>query len=1399
MRPGARLCLHLAARTAARFGRSLASLAALIVLAAAALLVVGNLTAARPLIEFLTAELSGGQVRLQGLSGRFPDRLRAQRLSLADPQGTWLQAEQVALDWSPLPLFDRRVDVAQLSATRVQVLRRPAYGAGGAGAAGRRGGADNAEFRLPVAIRIDRIELPDVQLAAALAGAPAALRIAGGGRFASLRSASLQLSASRLDSVPATYRLNAQFSPGRVQLHVDVAEPADGPLANLLRLPGLGALSVHAVFDGPSDAIATELEARAGSLQAHAGGTVDLAGGAATLDVALQAPAMTPRPGLSWRSVTLQVHARGAFTAPATRAQLQLEGFSAGALQVQALQLTLQGQGQALSLAGMIDGLTLPAPLNALLHAAPLTLLGQLRLPVGAGPGLALDLHVSHPLLQAQAHYQYGPVGSARGALAGSAANVGSGTVTATLPTLAPWAAALAHVDLQGRASVQGRLQRSQTQQLSLSAALSISGGDARLTRLLAPRASVFAQLNFVRGGLRLPRSQLDAAYLHASAQGMSNHSGLDLTWQCALPDLGALAPGAVGQLAAHGRVQGMLPSLALSASADASFRAQRAPGMLHLELQSAGLPRQPSGQIELSGSLDGAPLALQADLQSTAGAYSLQIRRADWRSAQLQGSLSMAANTSAPQGQLSLRVRRLADLNRLVEDPLAGGLSGSLTAQLAFEEHEGGSRLRVQVQGQDVGLPAVQLARLQLSGSIDEPLRAPQLALALSAAGTLRGVPAQLSATARGASAAVQLHAEVATGGAAQTASQLDADATWRAASGELELTGLTGHYRRQTLRLLEPAHVSFTHGVLVDHLRLAVPPAVLQLQGRLAPQLALRASVVNLASTMLGAVLPEFRGLQPRGSATADLQLQGSFAQPHGTFTFTATGLRSASGAVRGLPAAAIKVAAQLAGGGADIDVAMDAGTYMQLRASGRIPLQPTGAIALKLTGNMDLSFANPVLEAGGERVLGQLALQGQVGGTLAAPQARGQLTIRKADLQDFARGLHVSDLNLTLEAEGSQVRLTQMSAQAGSGKLSAGGSIDLMAPGLPVQFSITGRHLQALRSDLLTADLDLDLRATGTLLPRDLKVSGTSHVNKATINIPNALPPDVAVLKVVRPGQQTPVQEPETPLIAMLNLTINAPNGIFVRGRGLNAQVGGTLQVTGNSTHPNVAGGFDLINGTLDLSGSTLTFNSGRLGFNGTGLHHRIDPTLDFTATTYSGGITATLTVGGYADAPVFSFSSTPALPQDEIMARLLFGESVAQLSPLQIAGVGAALVTMTGVGGGGFNPLTTVQHALGLNRLVFSSGSGTTTGASPTGVGGPQYNPGATVEAGRYITNRIYVGAKQSTNGLTQAQVQVDLTRSWKVQTTLSSGGGTVQGVTPENDPGSSVGMSYQFEF
>ena len=232
-------------------------------------------------------------------------------------------------------------------------------------------------------------------------------------------------------------------------------------------------------------------------------------------------------------------------------------------------------------------------------------------------------------------------------------------------------------------------------------------------------------------------------------------------------------------------------------------------------------------------------------------------------------------------------------------------------------------------------------------------------------------------------------------------------------------------------------------------------------------------------------------------------------------------------------------------------------------------------------------------------------------------------------------------------------------------------------------------------------------------------------------------------------------------------------------------------GDLQISGTTESPLVSGGFDLERGTFSLATGRLNFTDGRVSFNGAGLQNKIDPTLDFTAQATIGDTTVIMHITGLADAPVFDFSSNPAgKQQDDIMALLLFGAPTQQLTPLQLAQVGAALASMSGVGGSNtLNPLVKIQKSLGLDRL--SIGAGTTN--PQTG-----QDSGASIEAGRYVSKRVYIEGKQTTAGTSQLEADVDLTKHLRLQTRLGNGT-AVQGTTPDNDPGTSIGLIYRFEY
>jgi len=499
----------------------------------------------------------------------------------------------------------------------------------------------------------------------------------------------------------------------------------------------------------------------------------------------------------------------------------------------------------------------------------------------------------------------------------------------------------------------------------------------------------------------------------------------------------------------------------------------------------------------------------------------------------------------------------------------------------------------------------------------------------------------------------------------------------------------------------------------------------------------------------------------------------------------------MRAANDAARGLPATDLRAAAQLQGNTANVDAKLSAGSASQLALTGRTPLAADGALDLKLAGNLDMALLNPLLEAGGRHVTGAIAIDTTVTGAAASPEIGGKVRLTKGSVRDYAQGINLSDITGELSGNHGLLQVDKLTARAAPGDVAVEGTIGVLQPKIPVNLKLTAKNAQPIANNIVTANLNANITVTGTARER-LDVTGKIDINRADVEIPSGLPPNVAVLDVRKPGEAPP-PPPEKPLVIGLDITVDAPRQILVKGRGLDAELGGELRIRGTTDSPRVSGGFELQRGYFTLASSKLTFSNGTVTFGGAGLKNKIDPSLDFTAQTQAADVTATVRITGLADAPKIELSSTPDLPQDEILARLLFGQSASQLTALQVVQIGTALATLSGGGGGSFNPVAKIQKALGLDRLTVGGGS------SSTGANGTQQSTGASIEAGRYVSSRVFVAVKESTTGASQLVVDVDLTKHLKLQTKLGNGNTTAQGTTPENDPGSSVGLAYQFEY
>ncbi len=1320
------------------------------VMLVAAVLVTGNSGPGRVLIERTTYRLTAGHVRMSGLGGSFPAHLTLARLQLIDQRGIWLTAEQIAVDWSPLALLDWRVRVGALEVARIDMERLPLQQPASSGVSIPR-------------IEVARFSVDLLNLGAQLAGTPAALRVRGNARLRTLQDASADLEAHRTDG-DGDYTLHLRFDPAHMDATLEAHEPASGPLENVLRLPGLGALSANLNLNGPRNAGRLALVLDAGELRVRAQGSVNLAQHSADLEYSLEAPAMRPNADIGWQRLALHGRFRGGVAAPDADGRLDITGLRlAAGMGIASLSASLKASGGNAAVQAVADGLEIPGPQPMLLAPDPLQLDASVRLNEAARPiTLAITHHLFSLRAQATSAGQQGAALDLRvpdvapfAALAGQDVR-GAATIKAQLVRRRADVGLTLDADLQGAADATGatgatipaRWLAGLGNRLALQVSAAVSADAVNVERMrVSGRGFTFALSGSAN---RPPGSVPDARSGRAGTIG-DYIEMLRVRWNLEVSDLGFLNSELGGELQASGRLSGGPRSLAGDAdlSSTLSIRGS-APGKLSAVLHATGLPMAPSGTIQVHGTLDGAPINIDAEVDRDArnGAHVL-IRKADWTSAHLEGEMSFAGSAADGRGQVRFRMGQLGDLERV----LGVHLRGSLEGDASLGPVRGRTRARFQLVGRDlVAGPLSGNARLSGEGPLD--------ALAVEFGAQLPGLYG--------------------------AAASLSSSAVWNIDARELRVASSVAHYRGQDFRLLAPARVSYANGWSVDRLRLGAQDAVFEIAGALAPTLDVRSSLRRLEPGLVNIFVPD---LLAEGAIDGEAHLRGTLNAPAGEIRLNARGMRSASDAAAGLPALDLRASAALADNAAAVDARFSAGSASTLTVSGGVPLHD-GTMDLKILGKLDIALINPLLEARGMRATGQLEVNATVVGGAAAPQIMGTITLAKGSLRDYARGMNLSDIGAEVAGSEGRLQIKSFKATAASGTVSMTGSIGVLQPGIPVDLQVIASRAQPIASNLITANLDSQLHVTGAVLGR-IDIAGTMHVNRATIGIPDSLPPEVVVLDVRRRGQGAP-PTPVRQILVGFDLAIRAPREILVQGRGLDAELGGELHVGGTSDAPLISGNFELQRGSFTIAGRKLDFTSGRVSFDGAGLKkNKIDPTLDFTAQTVLSDTTATLRITGYADAPVFEFSSTTGLAQDEIMARLLFGENASQLNAFQAAQVGAALATLTGVGSGA-NPLVKLQKSLGLDRLSVSSGTTTTaTGATE--------NAGTAVQAGRYIARRVYVEAKQSTTGSTQVQVNIDLTDHLKLQTRLGNGTAITQGVTPENDPGSSIGLSYQFEY
>ncbi|QNE04126.1 translocation/assembly module TamB domain-containing protein [Croceicoccus marinus] len=396
------------------------------------------------------------------------------------------------------------------------------------------------------------------------------------------------------------------------------------------------------------------------------------------------------------------------------------------------------------------------------------------------------------------------------------------------------------------------------------------------------------------------------------------------------------------------------------------------------------------------------------------------------------------------------------------------------------------------------------------------------------------------------------------------------------------------------------------------------------------------------------------------------------------------------------------------------------------------------------------------------------GPLAVAADFSGRVQRPELQGIVRGQNLTYENQTYGTRLTRMNLRGQFTGSRFELENLDARAGDGTVSAQGFVSLAAEsGYPMDIQVTMDEAQLADSDALaataTGNLALTKQAGQTAL-----LSGRIRLPETRYKIVTQAAAEVPTLTGVRfkpprgPQRITGDEpaEPQPGLLDMvrLDLTVVAPERLYVSGMGLESEWSADLNLTGTSASPSLAGTIELIRGTLGFAGRSFELEEGLVTFTGgTG----IDPTINLLATEDIEDVLVRVSVTGRAMDPQIGFSSTPGLPQDEIVSRILFGSSVANLSAIQAVQLAASLNSLRGSGGGGLNPLGTLRSATGIDRLRVLGGDDET-------------GRGTALAAGQYLTDDIYVELITDARGFTATQIEVALTPALSV---LSTAGGS----------------------
>ncbi len=556
------------------------------------------------------------------------------------------------------------------------------------------------------------------------------------------------------------------------------------------------------------------------------------------------------------------------------------------------------------------------------------------------------------------------------------------------------------------------------------------------------------------------------------------------------------------------------------------------------------------------------------------------------------------------------------------------------------------------------------------------------------------------------------------------------------------------------------------------------ALPGGILEFAGSWGPKrLNVSASIRQLDLARLRPILLEM----PEGLLNCRTELTGTMSRPSGNLKLNLKNIR--------LPGSTLPpVSADVAG------ILGVSGKRRQLSLTLDLPEETRTALGLSACDvQLELPFSSPahgismpdfkaplrgdvllsgelgqiwkLLPLADQRLSGQVNLTSRLAGTISAPELTLHASLDKGRFADLVQGVELRDIRLRADTDrlnivrrsGSPLTLSFSAGDGRKGTVTMDGWFDPS----DMQLSATGKldHLSPLRRQDINIMLSGTLSAGGSVASP--KLSADITVDKGQVQLADLPGSDIVTLPIEEEGQKA--APPAKSMNGSMNIHVRIPNQFFIRGYGLECEWKGDIRARGPFATPGITGNIQAVRGGLDILGKHFKLAEGRISFDG---GWPVSPMLNIIMEYTASNITADVTVSGSATKPEISLSSQPAMPQDEIISQIMFGQSAGTLSHVQALQLAAGAAQLAGLGGPdvmGFG-----RDLLGLDVFKLNSES------TSSGDGNSDMSK-TSLEMGTYVLDNVYVGVEQGIGkeSETDAVVEIELTPSLEAQAKASS--------------------------